>query len=602
MTTNNTNNDTSASDSTPTDWQPYKPSTTITPWHPDPVLPGCEDWDDEYQWGLAIQDGISLYVAPDIPKVREHNIAARKRWDAAQEDRRRESAKRRASMSDDDRHERALRLLDWRCFTGQRCGKQGFPALALLTGGDHSPRDAETNKALRYLAPLVNDQDLTREDLRDAIIRANELNGSLSDPKNKNRAQVEADIDRAISKFTEPFDWTRMDSERGIPAEIRKTNGASVNRSAGTGAALSQKTQTNSAATESAISMPKLWNASDLKPGKPVEWLARQRIPRSAVSLLVGEEGIGKSLFWIWIVAAITTGAALPAFGIEQGQPQPVVLAVTEDDWQDTVRPRLEVAGANLDMVRLICIDDDGSGAPVFPRDGQLIIDADPAPVLVVIDPWLDTVSPDLKVRNTQDARLALHPFKEIATKTKAAILLVTHTNRLDSSNPRDLYGVSATLRQKARMSLFCIENDEGNLVVGPEKANMTQLVNATILTKQSVWHFQDRFEDEGSVPRLQYIGQSDKTIRQHVAEMSTLKRAGDDETVSAQVWLAGFLRDGPQWSNTVVEAAKERGISKDRVDRAKLKIHAISKRVDGNGGWFMCLPEHEGRQPETPR
>jgi AAA domain len=113
--------------------------------------------------------------------------------------------------------------------------------------------------------------------------------------------------------------------------------------------------------------MPKLWNATDLKPGKPVEWLAKQRIPRSAVSLLVGEEGIGKSLFWTWIIAPITKGTALADFGIPKSEPAKVILAVTEDDWQDTVQPRLQVAGANLDNIQVMCIDDDGSGAPVFP-------------------------------------------------------------------------------------------------------------------------------------------------------------------------------------------------------------------------------------------
>jgi hypothetical protein len=348
--------------------------------------------------------------------------------------------------------------------------------------------------------------------------------------------------------------------------------------------------------------MPKLWNATDLKPGKPVEWLAKQRIPRSAVSLLVGEEGIGKSLFWTWIIAPITNGTALADFGIPKSEPAKVILAVTEDDWQDTVQPRLQVAGANLDNIQVMCIDDDGSGAPVFPRDGQLIIDANPAPALVVIDPWLDTVAPDLNVRHSQDARRALHPFKEIATKTGAAVLLVTHTNRLNSDNPRDLYSISATLRQKARMSLFCIEDLDGRLVVGPEKANMTQLVPATILAKHSVWVFEDRPADEGSVPKLIYIGQSDKTIREHVAEMNALKKDSEDEIPNAVVWLANHLKDGPQWSTQVIEAAEQRGIKRRQLDRAKLQIRAISKRVDGNGGWFLCLREHQGSQPGDPR
>ena len=61
--------------------------------------------------------------------------------------------------------------------------------------------------------------------------------------------------------------------------------------------------------------MPRLWNASDLKAASQPRWLARNRLPRAAVSLLVGEEGIGKSLMWVWLASAISTGKPLPEFG-----------------------------------------------------------------------------------------------------------------------------------------------------------------------------------------------------------------------------------------------------------------------------------------------
>src|SRR5699024_5450914 len=52
---------------------------------------------------------------------------------------------------------------------------------------------------------------------------------------------------------------------------------------------------------------PKLWRATDLRGAAQMRWLASRRIPRAAVSLLVGDEGIGKSLLWVLLVAAITT-------------------------------------------------------------------------------------------------------------------------------------------------------------------------------------------------------------------------------------------------------------------------------------------------------
>ncbi|WP_459979897.1 AAA family ATPase, partial [Mycobacterium avium] len=146
-----------------------------------------------------------------------------------------------------------------------------------------------------------------------------------------------------------------------------------------------------------------------------------------------------------------------------------VILVVTEDDWQTTVLPRLEVAGVDLAMVSVICAERDGSGAPVFPRDLPLIRNADPAPALVAVDAWLDTVPSQLSVRDPQQARQALHPWKEVATTTGAAVLLLCHTNRVATANARDKYGATGELRKKARMTLFAQTDDDGHLVVGPE-------------------------------------------------------------------------------------------------------------------------------------
>ena len=57
-------------------------------------------------------------------------------------------------------------------------------------------------------------------------------------------------------------------------------------------------------------------------------WLTKDRFPGPAVTLLVGDEGIGKSLLWVWVVAAVTIGKALPEFGIPARKPSPVTIVV----------------------------------------------------------------------------------------------------------------------------------------------------------------------------------------------------------------------------------------------------------------------------------
>ena len=229
----------------------------------------------------------------------------------------------------------------------------------------------------------------------------------------------------------------------------------------------------------------RVWNARDLEPAKPKAWLAKQRIPRNGVTVLVGDEGIGKSLFWVWIVAAVTTGNALHEFGIPEREPQHVRLVLTEDDWSTEVLPRLELSGADLDYVSVICANRDGSGSPTFPSDdmGLMYEKTNGAtPVLVIVDAWLDTVPGGLNVQTPQDARLALHPWKDVAVQTGAAVLLMTHTNRA-KGKARDKYGITGELRKKARMTLFAQTNERGQLLIGPEKANGTAIVASSVFS-----------------------------------------------------------------------------------------------------------------------
>jgi len=324
--------------------------------------------------------------------------------------------------------------------------------------------------------------------------------------------------------------------------------------------------------------IPRLWWATDLRPAEQPRWLARNRLLRAAINLLVGDEGIGKSLFWVWIVAAVTRGLALLEFGLPARSPQTVVLILTEDDWTTTVLPRLEAAGADLSKIMVICTEDDGSGAPIFPADMHLILDADPAPALVVVDAWLDTVDGGLSVRDPQQARRALHPWRELATATDAAVLLLTHTNRVASGNARDKYGATGELRKKARMTLFAQQDDDGNLLIGPEKAKTARPVPAAMFAIESVQHFDATEDDDGIIARLAYLGDSELTARDHIIDKFDGDH-GDDrqERADAVTWLREYLElEGPAKSADAKREAKKAGISERTLVRARKKVGAV--------------------------
>ena len=93
--------------------------------------------------------------------------------------------------------------------------------------------------------------------------------------------------------------------------------------------------------------------ASQIKP-RPVLWGWEDRMPAGHLSLIPGREGIGKSLFLVWLAAQITRGT-LP--GAYYGSPRAVFYCAAEDSWQHTIVPRLIAAHADLDLVYRIDVE-----------------------------------------------------------------------------------------------------------------------------------------------------------------------------------------------------------------------------------------------------
>ncbi|CAM3599698.1 AAA family ATPase [Smaragdicoccus niigatensis] len=350
---------------------------------------------------------------------------------------------------------------------------------------------------------------------------------------------------------------------------------------------------------------PRLWNATDLEEAARADWLAKGRIPRAAITLLIGDEGIGKSLLWVVFVAAVTRGHALPEIGIPERNPGEVILVVTEDDWSTVVRPRLEQADADLTRIRVICEEPDGSGAPTFARGSasmELVLDADPQPDLVVIDAWLDTVSTRVAVRDPQQARQALHPWKEAATKTGAAVLLLCHTNREATANARDKYGATGTLRQKARMTLFAQADDheEGVLIVGPEKSNTTGKLPATKFRIRAIQRFEPTEDDDGTVPVLEVIGDSDKSISQHIADSheASKQRADpiDDDSEKSEIKEVIYdymtREGGTAPAGDVLKVTRAAGFTDNAVKKVRKSIGVHTKRIGFGPGasWHWSI------------
>ena len=368
---------------------------------------------------------------------------------------------------------------------------------------------------------------------------------------------------------------------------------------------------------ETAETGPRLWRANDLKPAEPTRWLVRGHLPLGQVAVLVGDEGIGKSLWWVLIVAHVTTGLACPALGLPARDPRDVLLVLTEDSWTADVRPRLEAAGADLGRIVVVAEDDDGSGSPIFPRDMPLItrgaegLDL----ALVVVDAWLDTVDSGKQVKDPQQARQALHPWRNTAATTGASVLLLAHSNRSDVSSLRDKVGATAALRQKARVLLYAAQPPEsqGVMYLGPNKANSMAIAEA-IAYKVNVVQVRPATDDDpGTIARLSVLGRTGATMEDHHVKWRAAIRRAEHPSADDRVkpWLLAYIgkhgQDTPLGrkvaAKTAQDAAHANGHNPERLAKI-VRAEGGYAGPDGPGGpWIYRLPINSQRQsPQSPQ
>ncbi|GGG50792.1 hypothetical protein GCM10011374_11760 [Kocuria dechangensis] len=358
-------------------------------------------------------------------------------------------------------------------------------------------------------------------------------------------------------------------------------------------------------ATEKRTSL-KLRRLTDMRTPPPTRWIGTGFLPRSEITVLVGDEGIGKSLAWVAVAAAITTGKAFKPFNIPARDPADVVLVITEDSLGE-VQARLQVAGADLSRVLVYSHDDDGTGSPTFgnnARDGAFLalrgyLEAeDVQPALLVVDAWLDTVQGNLNVRDTQQARQALHPWKVVAAGHDLAVVLLTHTNRIDTGDTRAKMGATAALRQKARMVLFATkpptEDDDlrRRLVIGPEKSNVTGLANAISFDVDVVQVRPPSDDDPGTTARLanpEDMGApvGDLFGKWH-QETRDIRNGDGDKLEPARMVLRAYMQ-GRESANPsdVKKHLKERGVSRRNTETV---MKELGKSTNVGPDWSYRL------------
>lgn len=178
---------------------------------------------------------------------------------------------------------------------------------------------------------------------------------------------------------------------------------------------------------------------------EPVRWLWEGRIPSGKVTLLQGEPGIGKTMLALELAARVSRGASMPPTKGHEIDPGNVVVFTGDDGLADTIRPRLEAAGA--DLSRIWAVDRE------IDKDDL----AQLHPSLIILDPLAAYICMSCE----RDPIQVMRNLGRLARETGAAVLAVLSSDEKDHvlrpefySTPRSILSLTAVGHGGRRLAI----------------------------------------------------------------------------------------------------------------------------------------------------
>lgn len=315
-------------------------------------------------------------------------------------------------------------------------------------------------------------------------------------------------------------------------------------------------------------------------PAETLAWLWPGRIPLGKLTILSGDPGLGKSLVTLAITTAVSRGAPWPC-GEGIAQVADAVLVSAEDDPADTIRPRLEAAGADLSRIHVLdaveYTDENGvlhrrpwNFTDIEALDARLVELSEESRLLIV-DP-LSAYLAGIDSHKNSDVRALLAPLAEMAARRRVAVLCVSHLNK--SSGPA-MYRTSGSLAfVAAARAVYAVakdQDDPSRRLVLPVKCNLAK--DSTGLAY--------RIGSPSGVPVVEW---EPEPVTISAEEALTIQADGDErgEMQGAAEWLRELLAEGPMTRQAVQDECREAGFSWRTVQRA---MHSAG--VESHRGGF---------------
>ena len=309
----------------------------------------------------------------------------------------------------------------------------------------------------------------------------------------------------------------------------------------------------------------KIINMADVET-KKVEFLWYPYIPYGKLTIIQGDPGEGKTTAVLQIAALLTKGEMLPEDDQER-EPVNVIYQTAEDGLADTVKPRLEAAGA--DCSKVLVIDESEQGLSMSDLRIEEAIKQTGAK-LVILDPIQAYLGSGVDMHRANEIRPVMKHLGDIAEKYNCAIILIGHMNKASGSKStyRGLGSIDFQATARSVLIVGRVKDDPTCRVIAHDKSSLAP-------EGQSIAFRLDK--DNG----FMWEGLIELTVEELLSgepKVTKLKAAKD--------FLTEYLADGPKPSTEIFEAAEADGIKRRTLFTAKEELEITATKIGDKWHW----------------
>jgi hypothetical protein len=320
-----------------------------------------------------------------------------------------------------------------------------------------------------------------------------------------------------------------------------------------------------------------------------VRWLWSQRIPLGKLTIFAGDPGKGKSLVTVDVASRVSRGVGFPD-GARSSVGDTIFLSA-EDDAADTIRPRLDAAGADVARVHRVkavkvILSDGATGESVFSleRDLEKLDDAIgkiPSTQLLVIDP-VSAYMGKIDTHRDAEIRRVLAPLAELASRRRVAVVGVMHLKKGDTSA---LLRVSGSIGFVAAARVVWgfgeSPDDADTRIMVAVKNNLAPLGNGLAY----------RIEATGEVPHITWQQGIVTLDANAVLSVERGERNGRGERrADAEKWLLALLAPGEEIPVAeIMAAARNVQFSWRTIEQAKKECGVRAVKRGRAWAWVLA-------------